>query len=52
MKRIEITLDIENEQYSIEETFNDSYYQGLKTYDLEEALLYIDNLMEDLNNED
>lgn len=52
MKKIEITLDIENACYSIEELFSANCYQGIRTDDLEEALLYIDRLLEDLNDED
>lgn len=51
MKKIEITLDIETGAYHIDEIFNDSYQQGLKTYDFDYALRYIKDLMEELNNE-
>lgn len=50
MERIEITLDIENGAYHIDEIVNDSYKQGLVTYNLKECLLYINELLEDLNN--
>ena len=51
MKKIEITLDFETGSYHIDEKFNDSYYQGLNTHDLDEALLYIEKLMEGLKND-
>ena len=51
MKKIEITLDIENGAYHIDEIVNDSYKQGLVTYNIKEGLLYINELMEELNNE-
>ena len=50
MKKIEITLDDETGAYCIEETFDN--YQGLKTYDLDEALLYLEDRMEKLTYED
>lgn len=51
MKHIEISLDIETCRYTIEERCNDNYCQGLNTDDIDEALLYIENLMEGLKNE-
>lgn len=51
MKTIEIKLNMETGKYTIEETFQDKYYQGLTTDDLNEALLYIENLMEDLKHD-
>ncbi len=50
MKKIEITLNDETGAYCIEETF-DNYQQGLKTYDLDEALLYLEDRMEKLTYE-
>ena len=50
MKKIEITLNDETGAYCIKETF-DNYQQGLKTYDLDEALLYLEDRMEKLTYE-
>lgn len=47
MKRIEITLNVEEEYYSILENFNNTG-QGLKTNDIEEAKEYITNLLKEL----
>lgn len=52
MKKIVITLDVETGAYSIEETLDNNYQQGLNTYDLDEALLYLENRMEKLTYED
>nr|DAQ52225.1 MAG TPA: hypothetical protein [Caudoviricetes sp.] len=52
MKKIEITLDEETGMYCIDQKVNDSYQQGIRTYDINEALLYLGNRLEDLSNED
>ena len=52
MKKIEIMLDEENDMYCIDQKVNDSYQQGIRTYDINEALLYLGNRLEDLSNED
>lgn len=52
MKKIEITLDEETGMYCIDQKFNDSYQQGIRTYDIDEALLYLGNRLEELTNED
>jgi hypothetical protein len=51
MKKIEITLDEETGMYCIDEKVNDSYQQGIRTYDIDEALLYLGNRLEELTNE-
>ena len=52
MKKIEITLDEETGMYCIDQKVNNSYQQGIRTYDIEEAKEYITNLLEELSNED
>lgn len=52
MKKIEITLDEETGMYCIDQKVNDSYQQGIRTYNINEALLYLGNRLEDLTNED
>ena len=52
MKKIEITLNDKTGAYCIKETLDNNYYQGLNTYDLDEALLYLENTMEKLTYED
>nr|DAT36898.1 MAG TPA: hypothetical protein [Caudoviricetes sp.] len=52
MNTIEITLDEDTGMYCIDQKFKDSYQQGIRTYDIEEAKEYITNLLEDLSNED
>lgn len=52
LKKIEITLDFESGAYHIDEILNDSYQQGIKTYDIDEALRYLEDRMEKLTYED
>lgn len=52
MKKIEIMLDEETDMYCIDQKVNDSYQQGIRTYDIDEALLYLGNMLEELTNED
>lgn len=51
MKKIEITLDEETGMYCIDQKVNDSYQQGIRTYDVDEAKEYITGLLEDVTNE-
>lgn len=48
MKTIEITLNVEEGNYSILETFNNNTGQGLNTNDIEEAKEYITNILKEL----
>lgn len=52
MKKIEITLDEETGMYCVDTKCNDSYQQGLRTYNLDEALLYLGDRMVELSYED
>ena len=52
MKKIEITLDEETGMYCVDEKCNDNYQQGLRTYDLVEALQYLGERMVELKYED
>lgn len=52
MKKIEITLDEETGMYCVDTKCNDSYQQGLRTYNLDEALLYLEDRMVELTYED
>lgn len=48
MKTIEITLNVEEERYSILENFKNNTGQGLNTNDIEEAKEYITNILKEL----
>lgn len=52
MKKIEIILDDETGMYCIDQKINDYYQQGLRTYDIEEGLIYLGDRMEELTYED
>lgn len=49
--RLEVDFDFEYSDFSIKEEFGEKYLQGIKTYDIGEAIQYLENTLEKIKKE-